>query len=224
MADFKKPPAEIIEKFKKYSTCNVSDALDKLRLKSGIWGIRPFYECEKLVGTALTMRLTAEGMTKNESHIGADVIEMGGKGDVIVIDNAGRTDQNCWGGILSVAAIQKGIEGVIIDGAFRDVDEIKKYKYPIYARGVIPRTARGRFMQESFNKIIQVGGVQVRPGDIVMADENGVVVVPKEKAEEVLEVTEEFFQKEENIIAQLKSGVPFREVDRKAQYNKMIEE
>jgi len=223
MGKIDKPKKAVVKKFEKYSTCNISDALDRLNLKSGIWGIRSFYDCEKIVGTALTMRLTAEGMTKNKSHIGADVIELGSEGDIIVIDNAGRLDQNCWGGILSVAAIQKGIEGVIIDGAFRDVDEVKELDYPIYARGVIPRTARGRFIQESYNKIIQCGGVQVRPGDVIMADENGVVVVPKEKVEEVLEVAKELLQKEKYIMNQLKKGVPFKEVDREVDYNKMIE-
>jgi regulator of RNase E activity RraA len=223
MKDYDKPSKEIVEKFKKFSTCNVSDALDKIGLKSGIWGINPFYECKKIVGTALTMRLTAEGMTKNTSHLGADVIDIGEEGDIIVIDNAGRLDQNCWGGILTHAAQQKGIEGVVIDGAFRDVDELKELKYPVYARGVIPRTARGRFIQESYNKVIQCGGVQVRPGDIVMADENGIVIVPKEKAEEVLEISEELLQKEESMVKQLKEGIPFKEVDRNAEYNKMVE-
>jgi regulator of RNase E activity RraA len=214
----------ITEKFKKLSTCNISDALDKLKLKSGIVGIRPAYNCEKIVGFAVTVKITAAGETKSKSHLGVDAIDIAGKNDVLVVDNGGRKDVSCWGEILSNAAKLKGIEGIVIDGAFRDLDVIKKIGFPVYARGVVPVTARGRIMQKSVNSLIQCGGVQVRPEDLVIADENGVVVVPKEKIDEVYKVAIEFYKKENKMIEELRKGRSIVDVDKEYKYEKMMED
>lgn len=214
----------ITEKFKKLSTCNISDALDKLKLKSGIVGIRPTYNCEKIVGFAVTIKITAAGETKSKSHLGVDAIDIAGKNDVLVVDNGGRKDVSCWGEILSNAAKLKGIEGIVIDGAFRDLDVIKKIGFPVYARGVVPVTARGRIMQESVNSLIQCGGVQVRSRDLVIADENGVVVIPKEKIDEVYKVAIEFYKKENKMIEELRKGRSIVDVDKEYKYEKMMED
>jgi 4-hydroxy-4-methyl-2-oxoglutarate aldolase len=218
-----KPPRKLVEKFSPYSTTNVSDALDKLGLKPGMVGILPIYEgCPKLLGTAITMRVTAAGPTRPAAHMGVDPIMAAGKGDVIVIDNAGHLDENCWGEIMTYASIQRGISGVVIDGACRDVDVIKTLGFPVYARGRVPLTARGRTMQDAYNCLIRCGGVQVRPGDIIMADDNGVVVIPQERAQEVLETTADIFDRESAIVEDLKKGIPLDEVDRKSGYDKML--
>ncbi len=218
-----KPSGEFVEKFRPYSTTNVSDALDKLGLHPGIVGILPLYEaCPKLLGTAMTMRVTAAGPTRPSAHMGVDPIMAAGKGDVIVIDNAGHLDENCWGEIMTYASIQRGIHGVVIDGASRDIDVIKTLNFPVYARGRVPLTARGRIMQDAYNCLVRLGGVQVRPGDIIMADENGVAVVPRERAGEVLAAAEEIFQREAKIVEELKRGVPFDEADKKSGYDRML--
>ncbi len=218
-----KPSREFVEKFQPYSTTNVSDALDKLGLHPGIVGILPLYEaCPKLLGTAMTMKVTAAGPTRPSAHMGVEPIMSAGKGDVIVIDNAGHLDENCWGEILTYASIQRGIHGVVIDGASRDIDIIKTLNFPVYARGRVPLTARGRIMQDSCNCLIRIGGVQVRPGDIIMADDNGVAVIPQERAEEVLAAAAEIFQREATIVEELKKGVPLDEVDKKSGYDKML--
>jgi len=213
----------LLEGFRKLSTTNVSDALDKAGLKCGIHGIGPLFKCNKVVGTAVTMKVCPLGETKPTSHMGADPVNVAGPGDIIVIDNSGRLDQNCWGEILTYAAMQKGIEGVIIDGASRDVDVIEQLGFPVYARGIVPSTGRGRNMQESFNTLIQIGGVQVAPGDIIMADMNGVVVIPAKHAEKVLEIGLDIFKREEDIVNKIKSGISFLEVDKQSGYDKMLE-
>jgi regulator of RNase E activity RraA len=218
-----KPPRGLVEKFQPYSTTNVSDALDKLGLKPGIVGILPIYEgCPKLLGTAITMRVTAAGPKRPDAHMGVDPIMAAGEGDVIVIDNSGHLDENCWGEIMTYASLQRRIGGVVIDGACRDVDLIKTLHFPVYARGRVPLTARGRIMQESYNCLIRCGGVQVRPGDIIMADDNGVAVIPQERAEEVLHAAAEIYDREAAIVEELKRGVPFDEVDKKSGYDKML--
>ena len=97
-------------------------------------------------------------------------IEAAETGDVIIIDNGGRLDTSCWGGILANGAKMKGVSGVVIDGACRDLDDCVEIDFPVYARGTVVCTARGRIMEDSTNVMIQFAGVQVRPGDIVMGE------------------------------------------------------
>jgi len=220
---FDRPPKNLVNSFKPFSTTNISDALDKLKLKPGICGILPIYEgCPKVLGSAITMRITAAGPTRPAAHMGVDPIMNAGEGDVIVIANDGHMDENCWGEILTYACIQRKIGGSIIDGVARDVDIVKVLGFPVFARGVLPLTARGRIMQDDYNCLIRIAGVQVRPGDIVMGDDNGVVVIPQESAEEVLAATQEIFERESAIVEALKRGEPLDEVDRKSGYDKML--
>lgn len=116
----------------------------------------------------------------------------------------------------------KGLSGVVVDGAARDIDACKEFGFPVYARGTVPITARGRIMEESFNEVIRIGDVQVRPGDILVADINGVVVIPVEKLDEALEAAEQVFQKETAMVEELKRSVPSLEVDQKYAYEAML--
>lgn len=206
----------------KLSTANLSDALDKVGLRGAVGGIRPMYACPRIVGRAVTVKIMAAGMLKSEHHLGVHAIDTASSGDIIIIDNHGDTENNCWGEILSMGAKMKGVSGVVVDGAARDIDMCEEFEFPVYARGTVPITARGRIMQESVNEVIRIGNVQVRPGDIVMADINGVVIIPVEKLDEVLEVAEQISQKEELMVAELKKGVPIIEVDKKYAYEQML--
>ena len=206
----------------KLSTPNLSDALDKVGLRGAVSGIRPMYTCPRIVGRAVTVRIMAAGMLKSEHHLGVHAIDAASSGDIIIIDNHGDTENNCWGEILSMGAKMKGVYGVVVDGAARDIDMCEEFEFPVYARGTVPITARGRIMQESVNEVIRIGNVQVRPGDIVMADINGVVIIPVEKLDEVLEVAEQISHKEKAMVAELKKGVPIIEVDKKYAYEQML--
>jgi regulator of RNase E activity RraA len=116
----------------------------------------------------------------------------------------------------------KGVAGVIIDGAARDVDACEEMGFPIFARGIVPITARGRVMQENFNCLIRLGDVQVRPGDILVGDINGVVVIPPEKIEEVLIEAEMIMEKEEKIKKDILLGLDIMEVDKKYNYEQIL--
>lgn len=210
-------------RFEKLSTTNVSDAMDALGYKGATHGIRPMTErWRKVLGPAVTMKMTAAGMTPQKTHLGMNAIAAATKGEVIIIDNGGRLDTSCWGGILANAAKMKGISGTVIDGCCRDLDDCIDADYTVYARGTVVCTARGRVIEESTNQMIQFGGVQVRPGDIVMGDSSGVVIVPQEAVEEILTKAEELYKKEEDMIAEIKAGHDILEVDAKYNYNKML--
>jgi regulator of RNase E activity RraA len=211
------------EVFQRLSTTNVSDALDALGLKGATYGIRPlWFTFTKIFGPAVTLKMTAAGLTKGKHHLGVKAIDTAKAGDVIVIDNGGRLDTSCWGGILANGAKMKQIAGVVIDGACRDLDDCVECGFNVYARGTVVATARGRIMEEATNVMIQFGGVQVRPGDIVFGDKSGVVIIPIERLDDVINKAEELYQKEAAMIQDIKAGVPMIEVDEKYNYEKML--
>jgi regulator of RNase E activity RraA len=220
--DGKEFDAKYRKRFDKLATTNLADALDKVGIRGAVIGIRPMYDCPKIVGRAVTIKVAAAGMVKPKSHMGVNAIDAASAGDVIIIDNRGDLFNNCWGEILSMGAKMKGVSGVVVDGAARDIDACKEFEFPVYARGTVPITARGRIMEESVNTMVRIGDVQVRPGDIVMADINGVVIIAVEKLDEVLDAAEDILKREEAMIADLRKGISMVEVDRSSAYETML--
>lgn len=214
---------EYRQRFMKMSTTNVADALDAFGLKGATHGIGPLWEnAGKIAGRAVTIKITSAGLTKGKNHLGVKAIEAAQAGDVIVIDNGGRLDTSCWGGILANGAKMKGVSAVVVDGATRDLDDCIDAQFPVYARGTVVATARGRIMEEATNVMIEFAGVQVRPGDYIMGDRSGVVVVPQEKLDEVIAKAEEFYAKEEEMVAEIRAGASMLAVDNKYSYETMI--
>lgn len=213
----------IREKFMKLSTTNIADALDSLSLPGATFGIRPMWEsASKIAGTAVTVKITAAGLTKSKRHLGVTAIDVAREGEVILIDNRGRLDTSCWGGILANAAKVKKISGVVIDGACRDLDECIEANFPVYARGTVVSTARGRIMEEATNVSVQFGGVKVSPGDFVVGDKSGVVIIPENKIDIVLSRAEKLYDRELRMIEDIKTGMSIVEVDIKYNYEKML--
>ncbi len=209
-------------RLEKLSTTNLADALDKEGMRGAVIGIRPMYGCPRIVGRAVTMKVTAAGMWKTKYHMGVRAIDSASAGDIIVIDNRGDTNNNCWGEILSMGAKMKGVSGVVVDGAARDIDACEEFGFPVYARGAVPITARGRIMEESINEVVRIGDIQVRSGDIVMADVNGVVIVPVEKLDDVVKSAEGIVEKESAMVEELRNGANIVEVDQKYSYETML--
>lgn len=217
------PLKELVSLLGNFSTCTISDALDKMGLPCGTYGIRPLTICKRIAGTAVTMKVVPYGSVTTSGHMGADPLDAATDGDVLVFDNGGRLDQNCWGDIVTHAAMQKGVVGVIIDGAARDVDAVSELGFPVYARGVVPMTARNRNVQGDYNCPVRIAGLLINPGDIVVADVNGVVVVPPGRAEEILAICIDMEKKEEEIIRRLRAGVSFKDVDKESGYDRMLD-
>src|ERR1700676_5646913 len=183
-------------------TCGVSDALDRLGLEGAVLGVRPMWQCPRIAGRVITVRLRrAEPGEHAPRHLGTAAIEAGGPGDVIVIQHHDSDEAAGWGGILSLAARLKGIEGVIVDGLCRDVDDSRDAGFPVYARAATPMTARGRALEASLGEPIRVGNLTVRPDDFVIADWSGVVFVPASRAEEVVGTAEKLAAREAQMAA-----------------------
>lgn len=135
---------------------------------------------------------------------------MGQPGDVIVVDAGGETQTSVCGGLMGGLAKNRGIRGMIADGAGRDIDELQDIGWPIWTRAITPRGTHtmfsGRKEELSINVPISCGGVTVRAGDFVIADVIGVTVVPLEQAEEVLEKAKEQAEREEKTRAWVAQG------------------
>ena len=210
-------------RFEKLSTTNVADAEDALGIKGATYGVRPMRESwGKVVGRAITIKMCAAGETKNKHHLGMTAISLAEPGDIIIVDNGGRLDTSCWGGILANSAKAKGVGAVVVDGATRDLDDCIECDFPVYARGTVVWTARGRIMEQSTNEMISFAGVQVHPGDVVMGDRSGVVIVPWAHVDEVLTKAEELYEKEEAMVREILASGDVLGVDNKFGYEKML--
>lgn len=205
------------------ATSNLSDALDRLSMpRCAVAGVVPRWGRTKVVGRAVTIRMTAAGAVPAVAHLGVDAIAASDRGDVIVIDNRGDLHNNCWGEILALAAQRRGVSGVVVDGAVRDVDACETFGFPVHARGTVPVTARGRIVQEAWNVPVRLGDAAVRPGDIVVADVNGVVVIPVERLADVVGAAEDILAKENAMLDALRAGESITEVDHRFNYEHML--
>ena len=157
------------------------------------------------IGPALTVRLTAGDIVDC-----LDIFEIAQPGDVVVIDAFGETETSIWGGLMSGLAKTAGIVGAVVDGSVRDTDESKLMDFPIASKVVCPRAAHsaysGRTEPIEINGTISCGGVIVRPGDLVVADEIGVTVVPSGDFSEVYEKAKEQAEKEEDTRKMIAEG------------------
>lgn len=192
----------------KLDTCVVSDALDRLGIAGVVTGLARLSTDQTVAGRVLTVRLeAAEGRTA-ERHLCTGAVEAADAGDVVVVEHHARADCAGWGGILSCAAAAKGLSGVIVDGLCRDVDESRRFGFPVFARGAVPRTARGRVIETAFNVPVVVEGVTVAPGDWVLADGSGIAFLPGGRAEEIVEVAEGLAAREEAMLLAVRAGTP----------------
>jgi 4-hydroxy-4-methyl-2-oxoglutarate aldolase len=193
-------------------TCSVSDALDRLGVGGVVLGLHQLSVPLRFGGPAVTVKLgPAVDARPGDRHLGTAAIEAAEPGSVIVVDHGGREAVAGWGGLLSLGAVQRGVAGVVVDGAVRDVDEARTFGLPITARVAVPVTARGRIVEVSTGDPVCLAGVDVAPGDLVLSDGSGVVVVPQGRADEVLEAAEAIAQREAQIAEQIRAGRPITE-------------
>ena len=193
---------QIFELFMQVSTPNISDAMHR---KGVMRGIKPLFEDIKLVGKAVTVQ-TFEGDWAKP----VEATDVAKEGDVIVV-YAGSKDVAPWGELASWSCKQKGIAGFVIDGAVRDVDEIRRIRFPVFAKYIVPNAGEPKGFGE-INAEIKCGGQEVKPGDWIIGDDNGVVVVPKERAYEIARRAKEVWKNEERVREEIKSGKTLSQV------------
>ncbi len=199
----KSPDEEIRLIFLQVSAPNVTDAMHRKGAMSGIVSI-----CGnvKMVGRAVTVQTIAGDWAKP-----VEAIDVARKNEVIVINNDGATHVAPWGELATLSCVKKGISGVVIDGAVRDVDDIRIMKFPLFAKAVVPNAGEPKGFGE-INAEIQCGGQYVRPGDWIIGDESGVVVIPAERAYEIARRALEVRKNEERIREEIRRGSTLSEV------------
>jgi regulator of RNase E activity RraA len=190
--------SDLLAKFDKILDCFSATAVfADVQYRLGVMdsGIKPAFRA-KVTGQAVTVQLS-----KGDLVDPLKALEMGQEGDVIVVDAGGDPNTSVCGGLMGGLAINRGIRGMVIDGAGRDTDELEAINWPIWTRAITPRGTHtmfsGRKEELSINVPIQCGSVLVNPGDFIVADLMGVTVIPLEKAEEVITLAQEQADREE---------------------------
>ncbi len=213
----------MVDGYRRLSTANVSDGLDRAGIDGAPQGIGPLWSgCGKIVGPAATLKLVPAGEAEESPVLGTlEAVKRGNPGDVLVIDQGGRTDVNSYGGVAGFTTRQFGLVGTVIDGVTRDIDEYKTLNLPVYGRGFIQRSIRDRCACAGYGIPVRLGGIPVEPGDIILADENGVCIVPQSRASEVLAYSTLFKSIEEGIVEAVRQGVDPVEAHNRVRYDMM---
>jgi len=174
--------------------------------------LQPLWRPCQMVGQAVTVRCTA--LDSAVVHLAIDMAE---SGDIIVIDRNGDEKHACWGGITTLAAKLEGLAGAVVDGCATDLVEIQELAFPVYARRLSPLTTKGLALEGEINTQVQIGGVPVNPGDLVVADSNGVLIMSPEVAERVVDEAEKRQLRELWVQEQLRKGVKISDLSQAAE-------
>ncbi len=204
VTDIKRPAKEIVAGFARHEVCKVGDAMGGYGLAS--YRIKPLVPDTHVAGPAVTV-LTGPG----DALYVQKVIEVVQPGDVVVIDAAGVEDICCIGERLCYYMKLKGAVGVIVDGAVRDSKGIRDMGFPAFCRAVAPRII-GSYGPGAINVPVQCGGIPVNPGDIVVGDDDGVAIVPQDRAAEVLKAADEHLANEIERLKRVEAGESITDV------------
>lgn len=198
---------------RRLDTALLSDAIERVGgggVPLGLRAMRP--GPRRIAGPAVTVELGPADGASPAVHLGARAVDAAREGSVFVVANGGRTDIAVWGGLLSTAAAVRGAEGVIVDGACRDVEEIGELGIEVFCRGVAPVTARGRVVERSSGQPVKISEVSVFPGDWVVGDATGVVILLADRLDDVLSVAGELAELESGLRRELLARRPAAEV------------
>lgn len=200
--DINRTDKDILGRLKEIGTCAISDAMKNLNTMHH--AIKPIDDEIKFAGNAITVRLKSANNLMLQKAIG-----LVKEGDIIVVDTYSSASNSILGEMMATAALKNGVSGIVIDGGIRDILELKKMKAPIFAKSVTPALGDRQGLGE-INTAISCGGVSVNPGDVVVADANGVVVIAQEAVEEVLKLAEEKVQQDNKWYEEILNGVTVR--------------
>lgn len=209
---------KLVEQISKMDVSSLSDAMDSLGIPCGCIHIRPVVEGMPFCGRAYTVHYVPCGIHKGTV---GDFLDDVKEGEVVVIDNSGRDYCTVWGDIMTNVAKQKGLAATVIDGVCRDIPGIKEVGYPVYSKGKYMVTGKERVEVDYVNKPVSLSGIKVEPGDIIRGDDSGVIVIPSERAEEIVSKAEVIEATEQKIIAAVKEGMTLKQAREKMKYHSL---
>lgn len=187
--------SEVTETFRLFDTSVVSDALDERGVDGVVTGLPPAHPDHAAVGRAHTIRFERVDDPGSETNFPFAMLNELAADRVLVVDGAGP-DLSCWGGNASLLAANAGVNGVVVDGGFRDAPDVREGPVPVFARSPTPKTGQRRVSIEVVGDPVEIDGVTVAPDDVVVADATGVVVVPADEAAAVADAAEEILAEE----------------------------
>lgn len=202
----------------KLDTPTLSDALDKLGIVGQCYRVKPRDLAFRMTGRAWTLKY---GPAANPPGTVGDYIDDVAPGSVIVLDNNGRTDCTVWGDILTEIAHRRGIAGTVIHGINRDTHLCLSLGYPVFSLDHWMRTGKDRVQVEATQVPVNIGGARVAPGDILKGDTDGVVVIPKEHEDRVLDAAEAIEAAENRIRDAARSGMRLDEARKVNKYHQL---
>jgi 4-hydroxy-4-methyl-2-oxoglutarate aldolase len=208
-----------VERLKKLDCATLSDAMDKLGIEGVCRGIKPRDQGMRLAGRAFTV-LYGPIDPVNPGTVG-DFIDDLEPGTVVVLDNGGREDCTVWGDILTAVANSKNLAGTVIDGPCRDVHLCLKLGYPVYSRSYSMKTGKDRVQVDGVQVPVNIGDARVCPGDLLRGDSDGVVVLPRDREDEILEIAEHIEETEGRIRAAVEAGMSLRQARAEYGYHKL---
>ncbi len=207
------PEGALLDRLAKLLTATIANALDDVgKVINCPVALRPVAPGMSFAGPAITAQVIegeAGTYTSADFRVGA-IIDAAAAGDVITISAHGARSST-WGGMASLAAKVKGIAGLVVDGGVRDIDEMVEHQFPVFARHPVPTTGRTRLKVSAINVPIEIDGVSVNPGDVIVADSTGIVVVPHGDAERVAELAEAYARDDAAAEKELRKGLGFSE-------------
>ncbi len=208
------PEDNLIQGFRTVEAASVADAMEQLYGKKAYMfhDMRPLF-ATKFAGPAVTVLLQKEEHKEGSKALQGmmDVIDEAGAGSVYVMVLKDGLDYAGVGGLMSTAMKYRGLAGAIVDGGIRDTPQVTKLQFPVFSRGIVPSTTVNHFRVAATNAPVICGGVQVRPADIIVADMDGVVVVPKENAAEVLKKAQQLDETEHSMLPYIEKYKSIRE-------------
>jgi 4-hydroxy-4-methyl-2-oxoglutarate aldolase len=204
-----------VEECRRHSTSTLSDAMDRLSIPGQTYGIAPLDRGFRMVGRAFTARTIPVAVV---SGTVGDYIDDVPEGSVVVLDNGGRLDGTVWGDILTIMAHRKGLAGTVIHGVCRDASRSLELGYPIFSRGVCMRTGRGRVQSDGYQVPVSLGDVRVEPGDMLVGDADGVVVIPQSRLDDVLGAARDIAEAEDRIRQEIEAGSRLDEARKRHRY------
>jgi regulator of RNase E activity RraA len=217
--------AQRLSRLTELDTNTVSDALDFLELPGATVGLRPLWQCPKIVGRASTIQLAPKqadsGLTV---HPITSVIAQSVGDDRVLVIAGGIEGVSCWGDIVANAATMKHIRGTVIDGFSRDIEGSEQIGYPVYGRGVTMVSARNRLVQTGSGEPVVVAGVRVAQDDFVIADRCGSVFVPAARIDEVLDIAQRTAAKQAGMVSRVRAGQSVAEAMHDRNFAAVMEE
>jgi regulator of RNase E activity RraA len=187
-AEYLADPAAMLDAYRHVEAASVSDAIEQLLHKKSYMShhMQSIFPT-KFAGTALTVKLVKEENHDADALTGMlAAIDSGGPGSVYVMQVEDGADIAGMGGLMGTAMFSRRFAGAVIDGGVRDLPQLKRIGFPVYATGTVPSTSVGHYRFGGMNVPIDCDGVKVLANDIIVADQDGVVVVPRDHAAEIL--------------------------------------